>query len=375
MILDVPLERLRARQSVKWRGHAPDVLPLWVAEMDVDLAEPIRSELAELVAASDTGYMWAGDLPQVYADFARTRWDLAVEPARVYVLQDVMRAVLEVLRAGTAPGDRVVINPPVYHPFFSVVPFAGRQAVPVPLAVDESGRYRLDLDVLEHAFRAGARAYLLCSPHNPVGRVWDATELAAVVALCAEYDVLLIVDEVHAPLVPSGATFVPVHAVPGGEDALSIMSASKTWNLAGLKCALLVAGSDRGWRTVTAMGEEVGYGAGILGVAAARTAYREGGPWLDQLLGELGDRRSELGELLTSHLPAVRYQPPEATFLAWLDVRGLGLDDAYEHFLRAGVALEPGLRFGPGGTDFVRLNFACSADLLERAVTTMAASL
>jgi cystathionine beta-lyase len=373
VILDLPLSRLRTRRSVKWARYGPDVLPLWVAEMDTDNAEPIHEALQEMIEGSDTGYAWAGDLAEAYRDFARTRWDLAVDPARVYVLQDVMRAVLEVLAVGTAPGDGVVINPPVYYPFFSVVRHIGRSVVEVPLQADQ-GRYRLDLAGLERAFRDGARAYLLCSPHNPVGRVWDHAELAAVVELCTAHDVLLVVDEIHAPLVHDGQ-FVPVHTVPGAQDALSVMSASKTWNLAGLKCAVLVAASERGWATVTSIGEEVGYGTGILGVAAARAAFADGGPWLDQLLVELDQRRHQLADLLAEQLPAVRYRPPEGTFLAWLDVSGLGLADPQAHFLRAGVALDPGEKFGTGGDGFVRLNFACSADLLERAVTTMAASL
>ncbi len=374
MILDVPLERLRDRRSAKWQGYGPDVLPLWVAEMDVELAEPIRERLAAMVADSDTGYAWAGDLPEVYAGFAARRWGLAVDPGRVYVLQDVMRGVLEVLRTGTAPGDGVVVNPPVYEPFFATVAHAGRTVVPVPLLAREDGGHDLDLPGLERAFAAGARAYLLCSPHNPVGRVWSAAELAAVVALCRRYDVLLLSDEIHGAL-SYGDAFVPVHAVPGAEDAIALASASKAWNLAGLKCALVVAGSARSWDTVTAMGQEVGYGAGLPGVAAARVAFSAGVPWLAQLLEELDRRRRELAELLESRLPDVRYRLPDATYLAWLDCRALGLADPHGHFLRAGVALEPGEKFGTGGSGFVRLNFACSASLLEQAVDRMARSL
>lgn len=374
MILDVPLERLRQRRSAKWSAYGPGVLPLWVAESDVDLAAPIRAELAAMVERSDTGYMWAGDLAQAYAGFAAERWGLTVDPARVYVLQDVMRAVLEVLQVTTAPGDGVVVNPPVYTPFFGVVEHICRTVVEVPLVPDATGRYDLDLAGLEAAFRSGARAYLMCSPHNPVGRVWSDAELRAVVELCAAHDVLLIVDEIHAPLVHDGP-FVPVHAVAGGEHAIAVMSASKAWNLAGLKCAVLSAASDRGWRTVESIGEEVGYGASIVGVAAARVAFRDGVDWLDDLLADLEHRRVLLADLLADRLPAVGYRLPEATYLAWLDCRELGLADPQAHFLRAGVALEPGAKFGTGGEGFVRLNFACSADLLEQAVTRMSGSL
>jgi cystathionine beta-lyase len=327
-----------------------------------------------MVEQSDTGYTWVGDLPEAYAGFACERWGLRVDPARVYVLQDVMRGVLEVLQAATSPGDGVVVNPPVYTPFFAVVEHIGRTVVEVPLVVGEDGRHGLDLAGLEQAFRAGARAYLLCSPHNPVGRVWDERELRAVVELCTAHDVLLLVDEIHAPLVHD-APFVPIHAVPGAEDAVSFVSASKAWNLAGLKCALVSAASERGWKAVESIGVEVGYGTGILGVAAARAAFRDGVGWLDDLRADLEHRRVLLADLLAEQLPAVGYRLPEATYLAWLDCRALGLPDPYQHFLRAGVALEPGTKFGTGGDGFVRLNFACSADVLEQAVTRMARSL
>lgn len=370
VLLDLPLERLRRRRSVKWTAYGPDVLPLWVAESDVDLAPPIGAVLAERLTESDTGYAWADGLPQAYADFAARRWDLGVDPARVYVLQDVMRGVLELLRVGTAPGDGVVVNPPVYAPFFATVRLAGRTPVEVPLHRAEDGRYDLDLEGLRAAFEAGARAYLLCSPHNPVGRAWSGADLAAVAALCAEYDVLLLVDEIHGPLCHRG--FVPIHTVAGAEEALSITSASKSWNLPGLKVAQVVAGSDRGWDLVAEMGPEVGYGAGILGVAAATAAYREGVGWLDELLADLTERAVRLAGLLDEQLPSVRVRLPEATYLAWLDVRALGLDDPAAAFLAGGVALVPGTDFGTGGEGHVRLNFACSADVLEQAVTRMA---
>ncbi|HEY7858073.1 MAG TPA: aminotransferase class I/II-fold pyridoxal phosphate-dependent enzyme [Candidatus Nanopelagicales bacterium] len=378
MILDLPLDRLRSRRSVKWQKYGPDVLPLWVAEMDVDLAAPIHDVVTAMVAQSDTGYTWNADLPGAYAKFAQARWALDVDPAKVYVLQDVMRGVLEVLQTGTAPDAGVVVNPPVYHPFFATIEHIGRRVVQVPLVVDDGGRYQLDLAGLERAFRDGARAYLMCSPHNPVGRVWSHDELRAVVALAAAHDVLLVVDEIHAPLVHAGSRFVPVHAVdePGARDAIAVMSASKAWNLAGLKAAVVVAGSDRGWRTVASMGEEVGYGTGILGAAAALAAFTDGADWLDELLADLEHRRTLLADLLAEHLPTIGYRLPEATFLAWLDCRALGLADPYAHFLQqAKVALQPGEEFGDPGKGFVRLNFATSEQILTDAVQAMARSL
>ncbi|MEO8775296.1 MAG: aminotransferase class I/II-fold pyridoxal phosphate-dependent enzyme, partial [Candidatus Nanopelagicales bacterium] len=181
-----------------------------------------------------------------------------------------------------------------------------------------------------------------------------------------------------APLVHVGSRFVPVHAVdePGAADAIAVMSASKAWNLAGLKAAVVVAASDRGWRTVASMGEEVSYGTGILGAAAALAAFTDGTDWLDELLADLEHRRTLLADLLADHIPAIRYHLPEATYLAWLDCRALGPADPYAHFLHHGkVALAPGDEFGDGGKGFVRLNFATSPQILTDAVLAMARTL
>ena len=289
-----------------------------------------------------------------------------------------MRGVLEVLQVLTDPGDSVVITPPVYQPFSSVIQHAGRRVAEAPLVVDGTGAWALDLDVLDDAFGAGAKVLLLCSPHNPVGRAWTYAELAAVAEIADRHAARVIVDEIHAPLVHAPQTFVPFASVDVGaaQDAISLVSASKAWNLAGLKAAIAVASSARGWETLTALGPEVGYGTGILGVSAGRAAFDEGEAWLDQLLVELDEQRRALAVLLAAHLPEIRYVAPEATFLAWLDCGGLDLDDPYGTFLERGrVALEPGPKFGTGGRGHVRLNFACSAVVLTEAVERMAAVL
>jgi hypothetical protein len=183
VVFDLTLDELRERRSVKWRFKEPDVLPLWVAEMDVRLAEPIRAALAELVERGDTGYVTWDGLAEAYAGFAARRWRQELDPARMFVVPDVMWGIFEVLLVGTEPGDRVVINPPVYAPFFDTIRHARRRLVEVPLVRDADGMYGLDLAGLERAFAGGAQAYLLCSPHNPVGRVWTRAELEAVAAL------------------------------------------------------------------------------------------------------------------------------------------------------------------------------------------------
>jgi cysteine-S-conjugate beta-lyase len=372
------LERLRRRTSMKWRTYPEDVLPLWVAEMDVPLAEPIVRALTEALALGDTGYPAGTGYAEALAGFADKRWGwdgLAVE--RTAIVPDVMLGVVEMLKLLTGPGDPVVVNPPVYPPFYQFVEHMDRQILEAPLGAD----LRIDLGILEEVFRrataAGGRAaYLLCSPHNPTGTVHTADELAAVAALADRHGVRVVADEIHAPLVTAGADFVPYLSVPGGESGLSLMSASKGWNLAGLKAALAIAGPAAA-ADLARMPEEVSHGPSHFGAIAHTAALRDGTGWLDALLAGLDDNRRLLADLLAEHLPAITYRPGDATYLAWLDCRALGLgDDPADVFLRRGrVALNSGIPFGTGGAGHVRLNLATSPELITEGVRRMKAAL
>jgi cysteine-S-conjugate beta-lyase len=363
------LETLRGRRSAKWRTHPDDVLPLFVAEMDVQLAPVVADVLRAAVDSSDTGYSApVPDLGNAVSGFAARRWGWEIEPERVTAVADVGVGVVELLRVLTRPGDAVVISPPVYPPFFHWPPEVGVQLREVPLTAE----LRLDLAALEVAFAAHPAAYVLCNPHNPVGRVHSRDELAALVTLASRYGVTIVSNEIHAPLVLPGATFTPLLSLPGAaEVGVSLLSASKAFNLAGLKCAAVVDGTrslaagfppDLRWRT------------GHLGVLATVAAFTHGDEWLDELLVFLGERRTQLGELLRTRLPWVRWQPPEATFLAWLDCRDREtVGQPADLFLQRGrVALEPGLRFGAAGVGHVRLNFGTSAEILDEATARMA---
>ena len=373
-----PLDVLRQRRSSKWRTYPADVLPLTVAEMDVSLAPPVAEVLADAVRRSDTGYGHAGtDLARAVAKFAASRWNWDIDTGQITPVTDVGVGVVEVLRALTRPGDTVVISPPVYSPFFDWVPEAGARLLEVPLAHDGDG-WRLDLAALERAFATHPAAYVLCNPHNPVGRVHTPDELAALVRLARLYRVTLVSDEIHGPLVLPGATFTPLLTVPGAAEAgITVMSASKAWNLAGLKCAAVVTASPRLAAAVDRFPADTRWRFGHFGVLATVAAYTEGGSWLDELLATLDQRRTQLGELLAARLPQVTWHPPEATFLAWLDCSAIGPDDAArDQFLDRGrVALEPGLRFGAGGSGYARLNFATSEEILDEAISRMATAL
>ena len=371
------IDVLRGRRSAKWRSYPDDVLPLPVAEMDFALAPAVSEALHAAVDASDTGYSTLGDeLGAALATFAHARWEWRLDATTVAPVTDVGVGAVELLRAMCAPGDAVVINPPVYAPFYHWLAETRTRLLEVPLRHDGSGHWRLDLDGLEHAFRQRPAAYVLCSPHNPVGRVHEPHELARVVALAHEYGVRVIADEIHAPLVLPGATFTPLLTLPGaGEVAVSLVSASKAWNLAGLKCALVV--SEPPLRPIVeTLPPDGRWRIGHFGAIATVAAFTAGLGWLDALLQTLDIRRQELGQLLAAHLPGVRWHPPEATYLAWLDCRNIGVGtEPWELFLhRARVALEPGLAFGPPGSGYVRLNFGTSEQIVAEAVRRMGAA-
>ncbi|MEU8423531.1 aminotransferase class I/II-fold pyridoxal phosphate-dependent enzyme [Micromonospora sp. NPDC048835] len=372
------LDQLRQRTSLKWREHPDDVLPLWVAEMDVPLAEPVARAITDAVERGDTGYPAGTAYPEALAEFARRRWGwdgLAVE--RTALVPDVMHGVVEALRLVTEPGDAVVVNCPVYPPFYETLAHADRRIVEAPLGAD----LRIDLGTLEDAFqraRADGRsaAYLLCSPHNPTGVVHSAAELSDVAALARQHGVRVVADEIHAPVVARDAGFVPYLSVPGTENGLSLMSASKGWNLAGLRGGLLVAGPAAAG-DLARVPDGVSIGTSHLGVIAHTAAFRDGGEWLDALVTGLDDNRRLLAALLAEHLPAIRYQPGPATCLAWLDCRALGLggDPASVFLDRGRVALNSGLAFGTGGAGHVRLNLGTAPGLVTEAVHRMTSAI
>ncbi|MGY4922401.1 MalY/PatB family protein [Streptomyces sp. 900105755] len=370
------LDRLRCRTSMKWRTYPADVLPVWVAEMDVPLAPAVVRAVTAAMELGDTGYPAGTGYAEALAAFAAKRWGWdGLDVARTAIVPDVMLGVVEMLRLVTGPGDPVVVNSPVYPPFYQFVGNMDRRVVEAPLGGDG----RIDLDVLEDAFRGlgGGRAgYLLCSPHNPTGTVHTTDELTAVTALAERYGVRVVADEIHAPLTAQGVGFVPYLSVPGAERGLSLMSASKAWNLAGLKAALALAGPGAA-PDLARLPEEVSHGPSHVGVIAHTAALTDGTAWLDALLTGLDENRRLLAGLLDRHLPGIRYRPAEATYLAWLDCRALGLgDDPAEVFLDRGrVAVNSGLPFGTGGAGHVRFNLATSPEVITEAVRRMAAAL
>lgn len=363
------LDDLRTRTSAKWRAYPADVLPLWVAEMDVPLDPAVIDAVGDAMRRGDTGYPGGHAYADAYADFAAARWGWTFTADAVTQSPDVITAMRALVERLTGPHDPVVVPSPVYPPFAAVVEKAGRRLVTTALTAEG----RLDLDDLATTLAsldASRAAVLLCNPHNPTGVAHTRAELEQVAALAAENHATVVSDEIHAPLVLPGAVHVPYLTVdPRG---YALVSASKAWNLAGFKAALAVAGPE----SEDALAPdrfELGSGTSHVATIAHAAALRRGVAWLDELIVALDARRALVGDLIAEHLPGVVHHQAQATYLAWLDCRALGLEDPTAAFCAQGrVALLDGASFGPGGAGFVRLNTATRRDILEEAVTRMA---
>jgi cysteine-S-conjugate beta-lyase len=377
---DLSLDELLEHRSAKWSRVPEGVLPAWTAEMDVRTAPAIAEALRVAVDRSDFGY--AGDpgpVTEAFAGFARHAWgwDPAAGEGRMRLFSDVGHGVKEVLAALTEPGDRVVLNPPVYLSFYPWLRSLRLEAHEVPM-LDVASGGRLDLQGMERALASGTRVVLLCSPHNPLGHVYPQEDLAALADLALEHGAVVVADEIHAPLVHPGSPrpFVPWLTVSDAarQVGIALHSPSKAWNTAGLKLAVGVTAVADRWPDIR---EESDWAPSILGQYAAVAAYADGRDWLDTVTAALEQRTARLTEVLAAELPGVRFAPGTASYLAWLDCRELGLgDDPARTFLEQGrVLLSPGPAFGSGGAGFARLNIGTSEELMVEAVRRMAASL
>lgn len=371
------LDELRKRTSSKWRRFAPDVLPMHVAEMDYDIAENIKNLLLQKVSASDLGY--TGPVPEVaegFVKFAAERWGWQVDPTQVRLSTDVGVSAVEILRALGKPGDKVVINSPVYSSFFGWIQEVGLEVADVPLVVGED-QWQLDLAGLEAAFAAGAKFYLICNPHNPLGKLFSQSELIAIANLAKQYNVFVISDEIHAPLTFAGEEFVPYLSVSQSarDTGVCITAASKSWNLAGLKASVIVTDSPIVVEKLHKLPMALHWRSGILGAFAMAEAFANSVDWLDQVI-ELNRKSGELfGELMSKHLPKVKHWVPAAGYLAWIDISSLEISDnpAQTIIDEQKVAFVPGVEHGKPYGKYVRINFACAPESLERAVLALAA--
>ncbi|MDX6475540.1 MAG: cysteine-S-conjugate beta-lyase [Gaiellaceae bacterium] len=372
-----PVEELRAAGSVKWTAH-PDALGLFVAEMDFGLAPAVAEALHAAVDGGRTGYLPSAltqDLAAATAAWCADRYGWAVPAERVHAMGDVLAGLEVAIRHFSTPDSAVIVPTPAYMPFLWLPRALGRQIVEVPSpAVD--GRYELDLDGIARAFEAGANLLVLCNPWNPVGRVLERDELLAVAEVVDHYGGRVFADEIHAPL-----TFekphLPYAAVSetAAAHTVTATSASKAFNLPGLKCAQLILSNEADEARFAEDGGFVAHGASSLGVIANTAAYTGGGPWLDEVLGYLDGNRRALGSLLDEHLPEVGYRMPEGTYIGWLDARELGIEGSPADFFleHAGVALTDGTACGTPG--FLRFVFATPRPVVQQAIERMACAL
>ncbi len=375
------VEDVAGRPGEKW-ATVDGRLASWVADMDFPIAPAIAERLAARVAV-DVGYPTWDDisrspLPQRFAARMADRFDWAPDEARLYELSDVLQGVALAVHHLTAPGDGIVLHLPAYPPFLELIRDTGRTLVDVAALATPDG-FLWDYADLDRRLTAGgtgarARLWILCHPQNPTGRVFDRAELEVIAELAAKHDLVVVSDEIHAELVHPGLVHVPF-ATLGAEVAartITVTSTSKAFNLAGLRWAILHAGPDEFHEALASLPKHYLGAPNLLAVEATDAAWSDGDEWLTAVRCVLDDNRRTLAALLARHLPGVVYHEPQATYLAWLDCRGLGLgDDPAETFRERGVELAPGPRFGSIGTGFARLNFATSPIVLEAIVERM----
>ena len=380
-ILIPSLSELQTHRSEKWRGFPQDVLPLPVAEMDFPVAEPIREVLVEMVKTSDLGYL--GSIPELgtaFAGFAKRRWNWDLNPAYVRAATDVGVAVVELLRVFTKPGDRVLFSSPIYQNFYTWMRETNVEMVDVPYLIDADSAdgtgWSHDWSGIEAAYKSGIVVHLLCNPHNPLGKVYTRDDLLRIADLAKKHGVIVISDEIHAPLTFKEQPFVPFLSI--GENAaevgIAVTAASKGWNIAGLKCAIIVSQTEKMHEKLNELAPAMHYRASLLGAFATVAAFEKGEPWLDHALVILDENRHLVANLISSRVPSIKYAIPHCSYLAWLDLSNLNLGEDPGAVLieRAKVAFNSGHIYGELGKSHVRLNFATSPAIITEAIERIA---
>jgi cystathionine beta-lyase len=374
------LAELHTHRSEKWRAFPHDVLPLPVAEMDFPVAEPIKALLTEMVAHSDLGYL--GPIPELglgFKKFAAERWNWTVDEKQVRAATDVGVAVVEILRVFTQPGDSILISSPVYHNFYTWINETKLTLVDAPFertGDEATNPWVINWSAIEKAYASGIKIHLLCSPHNPLGFIYTKQDLLKIVALAKKHGVLVISDEIHAPLTFSGETFVPMLSLGADAEsvAICVTAASKGWNIAGLKCAIIISQNEQMNSKLANLAPAMHYRASLLGGFATAVAFADSGVWLDTVIAQLDHNRHLIKKLLAENLPTVRYHIPQNSYLAWIDVASLnlGADPSVALVEKARVAFNSGHTFGKQCDQYVRLNFATSPEIITEAIDRIA---
>jgi cystathionine beta-lyase len=372
---------LRAAGGLKWTAY-PDCIGAFVAEMDFGIAPAVAAALQQAIDGGRCGYPTAAlsrELSAACAQWLQTRCGWRLDPARIHGVGDVLGALELTLRHFVPAGTAVVLPTPAYMPFRPLLESLGHRVIEVPHVRRAEG-WAMDLDGVGHALAGGAGLVLLCNPHNPTGRVFDADELSALAEVVERHGARVFSDEIHAPLVYAGRRHLPYASVceAAARHAVTAVSASKGWNLAGLKCAQLVLSSDADLERWRGMALFAGHGVSGLGMIASVAAYRDGGAWLDHVLAYLQRNRDLMRAWLAQHWPETGFIAPQGTYLGWIDCRALSLPadiPPARFFLReARVALTDGRDCGEAGAGHVRMNFAMPRPLLLQALERMQAA-
>jgi cystathionine beta-lyase len=372
--LDQYIDR-QSTDSVKWSAYDRDVLPLWVADMDFPAPEPVIRALRERVDHGIFGYARAPEgLREVFQERLARLYGWQVEQEMILFTPGVVSAFHVACRAVGQPGDGVLVEPPVYPPMLSA-PAASERTCQLVSLVEHDGLYTRDLEAFEEAITPRTALLLLCSPHNPVGRVFRRDELEAVAEVCLRHNVVICSDEIHCDLVFPGHPHVPMASLAPEVAArtITLFAPSKTFNVPGMGCSVAVIPDPELRAAFKKAAAGIVPHVNVLGYVAALAAYRDGQAWLEEVLAYLEGNCDDLLDYLAAHMPALHCRRPEGTYLAWIDCREAGLPGIPQTFFleKARVALSDGALFGPGGEGFVRLNFACPRTILTEALERM----
>jgi cysteine-S-conjugate beta-lyase len=380
---EVTQEWLAQKPGVKWRRYGPEMLAAWVADMDYPPAPAITARLRSVIDAGDLGYRdWfvgGSPLRAMFTERMADRYGWSIDVGATRELVDVLQGIQASLHVSTAPGDGVVLHTPAYPPFLATLRHMRRRLVEVPAQRTEDG-WRFDHEQLARRLEADPtiRAVLLCNPHNPTGHVFRSGELTELGALAERHDLLVISDEIHADLVYAPHRHQPIAGLPGpvGARTVTLSSASKAFNLAGLRWAIMHVGHRPTLDALDGLPAHLLGAPNLFAVEATMAAWAGGGRWLDEALRLLDRNRRRVVERLLAEVPGLDVAGPDATYLAWIDARPLALaEEPYEVVRRAGVELSPGPSFGAGGAGFVRLNFATSPGVLDAVLDRVAGAL
>ncbi len=375
------MARLRGLAGNKWRRYGDEVLPAWVADMDFLQAAPIRDYVARAGTTGNLGYPFSEsqeDLKAIFAERAMKRYGWRVATERVELLIDVVQGLYLGLNIYCKPGEGAIIPTPIYPYFLSAAEENGRRAIANPLVLDAK-RFVIDMDALEASIDDGTRVLLVCNPHNPTGRVFQREELEALADVALRHDLVVVADEIFADVVFEGHEYIPFASLSPEIAARTVTfhSATKAFNLGGIRVAVAVFGSDELHDRFKTIPRRMLGGHNCLGITLTRIAWQQCEDWLAGVIPYLEGNRDFVTEFLARRMPAVGYVPPDATFFAWMDCRELDLPGGpYEYFLEhAKVGLSDGVPFGEVGKGHVRLNFATPRKLLEQILEQLATSI